>query len=172
MLIEAGLQAEAKLHYLALKVGQALLRNPVVVAPLLGAVVAVLGLGIPDPAEKALRMLGGTASPCALVNIGLFLGAKAAVSTETAAQEAKTTAILVALKLFVQPAIAYAVALALRLPALWVHAALLLAAMPTGTGPFMLAEFYGRDARVISKTILVSTLLSAVTLALFIALSS
>jgi malonate transporter len=171
MIIEAGLQTEAKLHHLALKVGRALLRNPLVVAPLLGALVAILGLAIPEPAEKALKMLGGTASPCALVNIGLFLAAKAAVSDHAASGEAKTTAFLVALKLVLQPVVAYALAVALRLPALWTHAALLLAAMPTGTGPFMLAEFYGREARVASKTILVSTIVSAITLSACIALA-
>jgi malonate transporter len=169
-LIETGLQSEARLRNLAPKVALALLRNPLVVAPLLGALAAIAGLAIAEPLEKALKMLGGTASPCALVTIGLFLGAKAASPDKTAKGEGAATLVLVALKLVLQPAIALLVALALRLPAAAMEAAVLLAAMPTGTGPFMLAEFYGREARVTSRAILISTIASAATLSLCIAM--
>ena len=169
-LIEAGLQAEARPHHLALKVGRTLLRNPLVVATLLGAVVAVVGLAIPAPIEKALKMLGGTASPCALVTIGLFFGSKSPTPDKTAKGETAETAFLVILKLLVQPLIAFALAKALHLPAIMTRGAVLLAAMPTGTGPFMLAEFYGRDVRVTSKTILITTLVSIVTLSVCIGL--
>jgi predicted permease len=46
--------------------------------------------------------------------------------------------------------------------------AVLLAAMPTGTGPFMLAEFYRLPAVVTSAVILISTLGGLVTLPLVI----
>jgi predicted permease len=161
-MIEAGLQAEARTGRLALKVGKALLKNPLVMAPILGVVLAAVGFAIPDPAEKALKMLGSTASPCALVTIGLFLAAKA--PAQDARSRALSTATLVALKLLLQPAIAFGLAILLRLPAPVTRAAVLLAAMPTGTGPFMLAEFYGREAGVTSRAILVSTVASAATL--------
>jgi predicted permease len=50
-----------------------------------------------------------------------------------------------------------------RLPPLLTHTAVLLAALPTGTGPFMLAEFYRREATVTAKVILVSTVVSLLT---------
>ncbi|HUO23995.1 MAG TPA: AEC family transporter [Caulobacteraceae bacterium] len=167
-LIETGLQAEARLHHLALKVGKALLRNPLVVAPLLGGAAAVAGLAIPDPLEKALKMLGGTASPCALITIGLFLGGKTASASNKG--ENGSIALLVVLKLIVQPLIALALAKALDLPVVLTRGAVLLAAMPTGTGPFMLAEFYRREVSVTSKTILISTIASAATLSACIAM--
>lgn len=37
-----------------------------------------------------------------------------------------------------------------------VHTVVLLAALPTGTGPFMLAEFYQREGRITSRCVLVS----------------
>ncbi|WP_200878876.1 hypothetical protein [Caballeronia sordidicola] len=49
------------------------------------------------------------------------------------------------------------------LPALWAKTAVILSALPTGTGPFMLAEFYKREAAVTSSTILFSTVISLVT---------
>jgi len=43
---------------------------------------------------------------------------------------------------------------------------------PVGTGPYMLAEFYGREASVVSSTILLSTLGSLITLSLCLYLIS
>ncbi len=45
----------------------------------------------------------------------------------------------------------------------------LIAALPTGTGSFMLAEFYQREATTTSRVILISTLLSVLTLSLYLA---
>ena len=58
-----------------------------------------------------------------------------------------------------------------RLPAIQVHTAVLLAALPTGTGPFMLAEFYRREATITSNAILVSTVLSVLTVSAYLSLA-
>ncbi len=58
----------------------------------------------------------------------------------------------------------------LALPALWAHAAVPLAALPTGTGPFMLAELHGREAAVTSQVILLLTICSVVMTSLLLAL--
>ena len=47
--------------------------------------------------------------------------------------------------------------------------AVMVAALPTGTGPFMVAGFYARDGKVTSGTILLTTILSIVTLSLLLA---
>ena len=47
----------------------------------------------------------------------------------------------------------------------------LLAALPTGTGPFMLAELYQRDADITSRVILVSTIASLFSLSAYLALA-
>ena len=56
----------------------------------------------------------------------------------------------------------------LELPTLWVSAVVLLSAMPTGTGPFMLAQYYNADGRIISRVVLITTVGSLVTLSLFL----
>ncbi len=50
------------------------------------------------------------------------------------------------------------------MPAPLAEMAVLLAALPTGTGPFMLAEFYRREACISARTILLSTVGSLVSL--------
>jgi len=106
-------------------------------------------------------MLGNAASPCALVSLGLFLAAK-----HRGGQSAKPTAIAFALlKLVAQPAVTAVCAYGIfRLAAFPAAIAVLIAALPTGTGPFMVAEFYKREAVVTSGTILYSTVASVVTL--------
>jgi hypothetical protein len=44
-----------------------------------------------------------------------------------------------------------------------------MAALPTGTGPFMLAEFYRREAEVTARVVLVSTILSVLTVSGYLA---
>jgi predicted permease len=120
---------------------------------------------VPEPVEVVLKMLGGSASPCALIALGLFLAEKREGAGDTG-----STALLVALKLFLQPAIAWGIAaLIFKLPPLLIHAAVLLAALPTGTGPFMLAEYYRREALITAKVILISTMLSVLTLSAYLA---
>jgi predicted permease len=56
------------------------------------------------------------------------------------------------------------------MPLLWAQTAILLSALPIGTGPFMLAKLYDREAAVTSRAILVSTVLSVVTVSALVAL--
>lgn len=160
VLIEIGSHDEPHPLRLALKVGGALIRNPLLVAPVAGTLYNATGLLVPQAAETFLKLLGGAASPAALVVIGLFLASRSPVSR----RETGSAIALSAVKLIVHPALTYAIALALALPSKLAVMAALLAALPTGTGPFMLAELYRRPAAVTSAVILISTLASLLTL--------
>lgn len=169
ILIEVGLQTDARALAVAGKVGRSLIRNPLLVAPALGALVPIAGADVPPAVESFLKMLGGAASPCALVALGLFLAEKSEDEkglTATAAQ-------LVALKLVLHPVLAWLLASAVfHLTPAMTRTVVLLAALPTGTGPFMLAEFYAREAAVTSRVILISTIISIVTVSAYIAFSA
>lgn len=169
VLIEIDLQSEARALQLAKKVGLSLICNPLLVAPALGALFPITGFDVPAPAEEFLKLLGGAASPCALVALGLFLAAK----TETTARSTNSTMLLVGLKLVVHPIIVWVLASTVfdLTPAL-TRTAVLLAAMPTGTGPFMLAEFYAREASITSRVILFSTVISILTVSAYLTVSS
>ena len=167
ILIEIGLQTEKKPLHLIWKVLSSLIRNPLLFAPALGAVVSFLGLAIPAPAETFLKMLGGAASPCALVALGLFLAQPRKIERESV----NAIAFLVSAKLIVQPLATWLLAVyVFKLPPLLAESAALLAALPTGTGPFMLAEYYRREAAITSNVILYSTVISVLTLSAYLAL--
>ncbi len=72
-------------------------------------------------------------------------------------------------KLIIQSLVAWLIAgPILDLPILWVNAVVILAALPTGTGPFMLAQYYNTDGRIISRVVLLTTIGSLLTLSLFL----
>ncbi|MCL7996872.1 AEC family transporter [Brucella sp. 21LCYQ03] len=167
VLIEIGLQTEKKPLRLIWKVARSLMRNPLLVAPFLGALMPVTGLTIPAPAETFLKMLGGAASPCALVALGLFLAQTRKIERDSV----NAIAFLVSVKLIVMPLATWVLAVyVFNLPTHLAQSATLLAALPAGTGPFMLAEHYRREAAITSNVILYSTVLSVLTLSGFLAL--
>ncbi|MGU3664799.1 AEC family transporter [Methylobacterium sp. A49B] len=147
-------------------VGRSLVRNPLLVAPALGALVPAAGLALPAAAETFLKLLGGAAAPCALVALGLFL----AQERRPQAGQGRVAALLVGLKLAGHPLLVYGLGRSLfDLPPLLLHTAVLMAALPTGTGPFMLAEFYRREADLTATVVLVSTVLAVVTVSAYLA---
>ncbi|WP_186054616.1 AEC family transporter [Burkholderia gladioli] len=166
VLIEIGLQSERAPHRLALKVLASLGRNPLIVSPIVGALVSAAHVAPPASVETFLKLLGGAASPCALVGLGLFLAEK-----RPAHGVLPDALLLTAIKLVVQPALTWWLsARVFGLPPVLVVMAVVLAALPTGTGPFMLAEFYRREPQVTSRTILFSTVASIATLSMLLIL--
>lgn len=164
LMIEFSLQregADRRLLPILRKVGASLSRNPLLLAPLLGALWNTSGAPLPEVLTSMLKLLGAAASPCALVSLGAFLAARQSKRAESGA------GLLVMLKLVLQPAVTWFLAFhVFSMPPAWANAALLLSALPTGTGPYMLAELYKREAGITSSAILGSTIVSLMTLAL------
>jgi len=166
-IIETDLQTTPSWRRTSAFVARALIRNPLVVSPFAGMAFAAAGIALPAPVLHFTTLLGGAASPCALVAIGMFLAQNSGAAREP--RTARAVGRLVGLKLIFQPAItAFLAFRVFDLPAIWAHSALLLSALPIGTGPFMLAQLYGREAAVASRAILISTVLSVVTVSLLI----
>lgn len=166
ILVEIGLQNGKNPFQLAWKVIRSLVRNPLVMAPICGIPFSCFEIEIPAPAQDFLRILAGAASPCALVALGLFLVNMQKIPST----KSTNTAFLVACKLLLQPALAWLTASKIvGLEPKLVQSAILLAALPAGTGSLMLASYYKREAKISSKVILLSTLLSVLSIAFVIA---
>ena len=135
-----------------------------IVSPVAGVLVAATHVTVPPSAETLLKLLSGATSPCALVSLGLFLAEKRPAGTALGG-----SLLLTGSKLLLQPVLTWWLAARVfALPLTLVQMAVVLAALPTGTGPFMLAEFYRREAHITSRTILLSTLGSLVSLSLLL----
>lgn len=136
--------------------------NPMLSAPVLGLLYAATGLHLPTPATTFLSLLAAAAGPCALFSIGLFMVGKpqSAGLLEVGA--------MTMTKLVLHPILTALFVLAL-IPnnALWAKVAILMAALPTGTGSYVLAQAYGEYVLRTSSAILLTTLLSVVSVAVF-----
>jgi hypothetical protein len=162
VLIEIGILAHKKPHEIVLSVLKSLCTNPLLIAPVAGLLWSSTDLALYEPLAQVIGFLAAAATPCALVSIGLFLIKKESSGPWPA------WGISFA-KLIIQPLVAWLIAgPILDLPELWVSAAVILAALPTGTGPFMLAQYYNADGRIISRVVLLTTIGSLLTLSLFL----
>jgi predicted permease len=164
VLIEVDLHSSESAWRTARKVGNSLLRNPLVVAPVLGAIVAASQIPLPYALRQFTTLLGAAASPCALITIGLFLAQSQPGRTHG------TVWRIVWLKLILHPLITFILVRWLfPMPPLWANTAILLSALPVGTGPFMLAKLYDREPAITSRAILFSTVLSVATVSVLVA---
>ncbi len=138
-------------------------RNPVVMAVVAALLWRLLGLPAPAGAARlTLEMLGAAVPPVALFCLG---GSLVALRPGAAWRE---TAAACTLKLLVQPAAVWLVALALALPPMETAVTVLVAAMPTGANAYLLAQRYAIGAERSGATVLVSTVLSVLTLSLLL----
>ena len=155
VLIEIDINSDRNASQAFAKVGTSLVRNPLVIAPGLGLLVALVGIPVPPIVTTFVQYLGNAATPCALVCIGLFIGERHMTFAPI------VLARLVLLKLLGQPLVAALVILAFpSIPELWAKTAILMSALPTGTGPFILSRLYGSEGESTSSSILISTVLS------------
>lgn len=139
-------------------------KNPLVASPIVGALWALSGMPLPGALSAFCKMIGASATPVALVTIGMFLAQPSRPRTNSRGETAEL-GLAVALKLAVQPLLTLALLWTIPLARPYAAAALLLAALPTGTGPFMVAQLYGQEVALASRAILVSTLVSVLTIA-------
>ncbi|MDA1060111.1 MAG: AEC family transporter [Proteobacteria bacterium] len=161
VLIEWGRSDQAGLASVGRHLVRALARNPVLVAPLAGIAWAALGWPLPVPVERFTGLLGAAAGPCALFSIGLFMVGKP-LSQGKAEVGAMTLT-----KLVVHPLVtAVMVFFVFPTDPLWATVAVLIAALPTGTGGFVLAQAYGVYVLRTSSATLVTTVLSVATISL------
>jgi predicted permease len=112
------------------------LRSPLLIAPVAGLAVGLSRVTVPAPFMSFATLLGGAASPAALICIRLFLAQERVIS-----HDAVSIGTLVSLKLVLQPlATALLAFYVFSMPPLWSHSAVILSAPPIGSGPFTIAK--------------------------------
>ncbi|MGA5898604.1 AEC family transporter [Streptomyces venetus] len=145
-------------------VGHAL-REPFCWGPVLGLVLSVAGVGVPEIADSALSLLAGAASATALVYVGVSVARIGRPALSPAVWAVSLTSVVVL------PLLVYGTGLVLTSEAVAAQAALILA-FPVSPVPLMFAARHGsaEDVRTIGSAVVLSLLLSFVTLPLIIEL--
>lgn len=146
------------------RVGVSLARNPLIVGIGCGILVRILGLELSGPIGGIVQSLASTAGPLALVTLGLSL-ARYGIGGSW-----RTPALLCGLALLLQPAVVFLLASLLSLPPLWRTVAVLAAAAPSGVNAYLFAVYYKIDPQLATTSIVATTVLSAGSLALWLAL--
>lgn len=131
-------------------------RNPLTVGSLIGVLLSLTGWTLPPFLENPLELVGGLAVPAMLIAYGVALRLGPGLGKAGSMAELATTS---ALKLVVQPAVAYAVAhfaLGVSGPALL--AIVVTSALPTAQNIFVHATRYDRATVLARDTILITTI--------------
>lgn len=141
-----------------------LLRNPMIVAMVLGLIWSALALPLPGPVNEFLVILGAAATPGALFAIGASLAGKAAERLHAASW-------LAFAKLVLHPlAVALAALVLFRVEPFAAGVMIAAAALPVAGNVYILAQHYGVAPQRVSAAILISTAVSIATVPVVIAM--
>ncbi|HWX50435.1 MAG TPA: AEC family transporter [Roseomonas sp.] len=160
---EIGHSAHAPLAGILKATVLSVLRNPIVMAVLLGLVISRSGLELPSLVGRFLDMTGMAGPPLALFCLG------ASLIAFDARRDWHSALLCTALKLLLMPALVWLMGWVIGLPPLPLAVAVVAAGMPTGANAFFLARRYAAGADRSGATVLLSTVLSLVTLAVLLA---
>ncbi|MEM9170702.1 MAG: AEC family transporter [Pseudomonadota bacterium] len=142
-------------------VGRAL-RNPLVLAMIVGLVVSRLGVAPPAPAQTFVDILGRAAGPAALFSLGLFFATRPAPSFD--ATLSRAVAVVGLCKMALLPGLTLSLAGAFGVvdPA-YVGAAALFTLVPSAVGAFVMADAFGRAVADVAAIVAVTSALSLAT---------
>ncbi|WP_159997173.1 AEC family transporter [Roseomonas sp. 18066] len=161
---EIAQNARAPLAAIAKATFVSVLKNPIVMAVLIGLVITLAGIPVPPVARRFLEMTGLAGPPVALFCLG------AGLIAFDARRDWPQALFCTVLKLLLMPAMVWLLAWLVGLPPLATAVAVLAAGMPTGANAFFLARRYGAGADSSGATVLLSTILSVATLAVLLAI--
>ncbi|MDQ1080440.1 AEC family transporter [Pseudoroseomonas cervicalis] len=159
---EIAHSSRARIGAIAKSTFLSVLKNPIVMAVLLGFIIHQAGLELPGVARRFLETTGMAGPPVALFCLG------ASLIAFDARRDWPSALLCTALKLLLMPALVWLVAWGIGLPRLPTAVAVLAAAMPTGANAFFLARRYAAGADRSGATVLLSTILSVATLAVLL----
>ena len=145
-------------------IGRAL-RKPIVLGPLLGIALCLLGIPLAEALRRSFQLIGQAAGGVALFLTGLILSAQ---RIELGANVLSGTL----LKNVGHPLLAVGLILALPMDRETARAAVLLCALPSGFFGVLFGLRYGLESHVAGSTLIVSSLASAVTLAVALVLTA
>ncbi|WP_425917924.1 AEC family transporter [Pseudomonas sp. GWSMS-1] len=141
-----------------------ILKNPLILACLGGALVNLSGLGLPGGSDRLLSLLAAASLPLGLLCVG------AALKPEQLSGEIPALLGNSLLRLLAMPMLAWAVAYGLQLPAMESTVLVLFFALPTAPTAYVLTRQLGGDSHLMAGIITLQTLLAAASLPLLLLL--
>ena len=150
---------EAHWGEVAFQIVKQVLSHPFIIATIAGVLASALAFKAPGAIATLLDMLMRAAGPTALFALGVTVGMRkfAGLGPELS--------IVALMKVVVQPVLAFlAVSMVPGVEPLWLHVAVMMAALPTASNAFILASQYKVYVDGASTAVIVTTLASAITI--------
>ncbi len=141
-----------------------LVLNPMILACVAGLLINRAGITLPLILSRTFASLGQAALPLALLCIGSSL------TFEKSPAAIAPAIIASVIKVFILPAIGFLLGHLWGLSVMEMKILLIYLACPTATASYVLADMFGSDAPLASRIIVISTLLSAISLSIVVAM--
>lgn len=161
--VEWARHGEMSLHGFG-KTVKNLLANPVIVSILAGTAFGLTGLTLPAMIEKPLSLMADSATPLALVVLGMGL---AEYGVRSGWREGLA---ITSLKLIGQPLAIWIIAWIIGLPALETQTAVLLASLSVGVNVYLMAREFDAMQSAVASSMVLSTALAVLTTPLALSL--
>jgi len=143
-----------------------LLKNPLILATLLGALLNLSGIGLPQPVWAILEILAAGALPLALISVG------AGLRLEALRQGRGPIVVGTMLKLLAAPLLTIGAALACGLSGPAAFVAVIFTALPTSASSYQMTKSMGGDAPLMAALITAQTLGAAVSMPIILLLAA
>ena len=141
-----------------------ILKNPLILGCVVGALINLSGLGLPGGSDRLLSLMAAASLPLGLLSVG------AALQPQQLRSQLAPLAWNTAIRLLIMPLLAWGVALTLGLPLLETAVVVVFFAIPTATASYILTRQLGGDAPLMAGVITLQTLLSIASLPLILGL--
>ena len=153
----SGLENKSRLA-IFLNIVKKILTHPFIIATIVGVLAAIFSIKLTEPLDRLISYLAQAAAPCALFAMGVTLALNPMRRVPFA------LGYIVPIKLLVHPILMYVfLSFAGDFDPVWVSTAVLLAALPTATNVFVIAQQYNVWVERASASILMSTVISVFT---------
>ncbi|MEZ5790661.1 MAG: AEC family transporter [Nitratireductor sp.] len=141
--------------------------HPFILATIVGVAAAIFNWQPPEAIGKLLEVLSSGAAPCALFAMGVT------AALRPLKRIPPELAYLLPIKLILHPLLLLVIVSQAThgVPAVWIEVAVLLAALPSATNVFVIAQQYGVWQERASSAVVVSTVLSVFTVTAYIYLA-
>lgn len=139
-----------------------IIKNPIIIAIAAGVFASLIKINFPEIIDKTLLSFAKMASPLALITIGAGFEEKKALS------KIKPTVSAALIKLMVLPAVFLPLAVKLGFRDQALVALIIMLGSPTTPSSYIMAKNMGHDGVLTSSVVVATTLMSSVTLTLWI----
>lgn len=134
------------------------LRNPIIIGSVLGVIVSVTGVQLPEPVMEPFRIIGAAAVPIVLVAFGMSLHGQRPLARGTAR---RVTLTAVAIKTVFMPLVAWmAGSFVFGMEGPLLFGVVVLACLPSAQNVFVYAQRYDRGVTLARDAVFLSTALS------------